>query len=809
MELLGRDREVADVVERLQRRRLVTVIGLGGIGKTSVARVAAARAGDAFAHGTHFVDLTRVDAPDDVAGALAAQLGYPSFGALLGTWGEQPALLVVDHCEHVIAAAARAILELLDACPTPTVLATSRSPLDVPGESLVALGPLGMPAPGGRDATRRVRGGPALRLFLDRACDAGAELRGSEFDAMVELCRRLDGVPLAIEIAAAQCRVETPTQILEHLTANAAGDRSGARGAGRHPGVRATIAWSYALLAPELQHLFDRLGIFAGAFTASMAHGLIDPRDDIRPPFDEDAYRTATCLESLVASALLLVDHHGPETWYRMPETVRRCALDQLRERGLLHETWERFVDHVVAQVTAIPSRGDQHPEPGARAQLLARFDDMTATLRWLLDHDERADRALRIVAALGAIVHHARAGDLLGIGDAVLSRWCDTRTPYWADAAATVAACRHLTGRPDAALQLADHALSTASDSLLADISLHRVMGEARRALGDPLGAATHFEQGAKEARARSAYTAAIELDVARAIALTDAGTSVDALALVREAHREAEERSATAVEVWAASVEAHLRLHTDAAGALPVIERALDAARRIHHDAAIAVAVRARVLALVTVDRLDDAAVETLELLDRLVERGALDELRTALDTAAIVLARAGRRGWADLAATARALPIVNLSPSVDHERFPLPPGDGTILEPRDAIRVARRQLRDFIDAVPPATATASTAEAAFVWAGDLWELRFGGKVAYLKASKGAADLARLLAAPHREIQCPDASDSSAMTQRLRATIRRIEDAHPQLARHLERSITTGGACCYRPEHDITWHT
>ena len=135
----------------------MTVIGPGGVGKTALAAAAATSCAARFALGAHVVDLTRVETGEDVGGTLAGQLGFPSFAALIGSPGEQSALVVVDNCEHVIDAAAEAIAGLLEACESPTVLATSRSPLDLPGESVVALAPLPVPPPGERDVDSPAR----------------------------------------------------------------------------------------------------------------------------------------------------------------------------------------------------------------------------------------------------------------------------------------------------------------------------------------------------------------------------------------------------------------------------------------------------------------------------------------------------------------------------------------------------------------------------------------------------------------------------------------------------------------------------
>ena len=216
---------------------------------------------------------------------MAGQLGFPSLRSLVLSLGDAPALLVLDNCEHVRAAAAALCRELLAEVPALAVLATSREPLGVDGETLLELGPLALPASGDR---ADVEAAPATRLFAERARSAGARASATaaEFEAIADLCRRLDGVPLAIELAAARARSLTSGELLAHLDRRF--DllrRAEPVGRARHASLRAAIDTSYELLDEEERAFFRALGVFAGPFGAELAHAVAAPRRH-RPPGD-------------------------------------------------------------------------------------------------------------------------------------------------------------------------------------------------------------------------------------------------------------------------------------------------------------------------------------------------------------------------------------------------------------------------------------------------------------------------------------------------------------------------------------------
>ncbi len=219
VEVFGRATELADVHARVVAGcRLVTVVGPGGVGKTTLATAAMGALEALFPGRGHVVDLSRIDRPDAVAGALAAQLGFSSFEGLVESSTETPALVLVDNCEHVLDAAGEAIGRLLERCDSPAVLATSRSPLNLAGELVVVLAPLDVPEPGTADGTTS-----AVQMFCDRARHAGVNIDADDLAVVGDLCRRLDGLPLAIEIAAARTRSLAVGDILGRLQLPAGG----------------------------------------------------------------------------------------------------------------------------------------------------------------------------------------------------------------------------------------------------------------------------------------------------------------------------------------------------------------------------------------------------------------------------------------------------------------------------------------------------------------------------------------------------------------------------------------------------------
>jgi predicted ATPase/DNA-binding XRE family transcriptional regulator len=325
--LIGRQAEVTAVAQLSLTERLVTLTGPGGVGKTRLAIAAARSTLAKFGAGTWWVELGSVRDSGHVRAAVlralnpSGQTGDAADGQPLPALPEEPAMVVIDNCEHVLDAAATVIAELLS-LPSVTVLATSREPLAIPGEIRWLVPALRTPPP---DATVTAAGlidVPSVALFVERARRAsrGFSLTGDNAAAVARICRRLDGLPLALELAAAQASWLPPQRLADELEHRGLPAAAAARGvAGRHATLRASIEWSYRLLSDEEQAAFGCLAAFPGPFTpaafAAATNHAVDPR------------RGTRILTSLVEKSLVLTG--SPPGRYRVPKTIRAFAAEQ------------------------------------------------------------------------------------------------------------------------------------------------------------------------------------------------------------------------------------------------------------------------------------------------------------------------------------------------------------------------------------------------------------------------------------------------------------------------------------------------
>ena len=342
---VARKRELAEVEKLLARSRLITLTGVGGIGKTRLAVEAGRRVLRRFRDGVWLVDLSGLSDPSLVPAAVASVLGVregpgrPLTTSLVEACRPRQALLILDNCEHLVAACARVVDELLKHCDAVRILATSRERLGLAGEVTWQVPSLSLPNLNRLDTPEQALGSGAAELFVERVAEArpGFKLTDRDSLSVAQICHRLDGIPLALELAAARARTLSLGQIaarLEHpLRLLASGTHSVLP---RHRTLRAAIDWSYQLLDEPERILLRRLALFVGSWTLDGAERIVTG-DGI------GAAEVLDLLTSLIEKSLIIAEDHGSEFRYRLLETVRDYAHERLIESGELEALRQRY----------------------------------------------------------------------------------------------------------------------------------------------------------------------------------------------------------------------------------------------------------------------------------------------------------------------------------------------------------------------------------------------------------------------------------------------------------------------------------
>ncbi|MGB8907238.1 MAG: helix-turn-helix domain-containing protein [Candidatus Cybelea sp.] len=371
--LVGRERDLAEVGELIAGAHVLTLTGAGGVGKTRLVVQLGYEARDDCEDGVWFVDLAAVGASSDVAPAIANAFGIreradqPLIDTIANALLRKKVLLLLDNCEHVVGAAAAAIDKILTECPDVRILATSRQPLGVPGERTYRLGSLSLEA--------------SVAFFCESAqrADPSFSLNG-DLVVIEGICRRLDGIPLAIELAAARVRLLGLSQI-EALLSERFPVLTGGGRLARHQTMRALVDWSYDLLSEEEQLLFVRLGIFPAEFTFEAALAICGG----------EAIATSRVLEtlgSLVDKSLLTSERHGKTRRFRLLETMRAYALEKLGDG--INVLNERHAQYYLKLVQSVDER-----TPNWSDVLEADFHNLRRALDWAID--EQGDVALGV----------------------------------------------------------------------------------------------------------------------------------------------------------------------------------------------------------------------------------------------------------------------------------------------------------------------------------------------------------------------------------------------------------------------------
>jgi non-specific serine/threonine protein kinase len=520
--LIGRERERAAAGALLleEARPVVTLAGPGGVGKTRLALAVAGDVAGHFADGVVWVDLAPLREPDYVAAAVVQALGItPPPGvsdrdAIVGHLRPRQALLLLDNCEHLVAAAAELSAAILAACPAVQALATSRAPLRVRGEHLAVVEPLPLPDSDAADEGQAENA--AVRLYRERARAAGApEDELAALATIAAICRRLDGLPLAIELAAAQARVLPPAALLARLEHRLPLLAGGPRDApDRQQTIRDTIRWSYDLLTDQERAAFRRLAVFVGGFTLEAARAVA------LPGADPDGVMS------------WLVEHHlvrrtdaGAAPRFTLLETIREFGLEQLAESGeeraareahagwfaaLADEAWELLIDRFEADWLE---------------RTAAERDNFRAALSWFKQGQSFAEM-LRLAASLFGFWHyHSYRGEGRAVLERALNLSRDADVP-------TDTRARALYAASALTRNLGDHPRATALAEEL------RALGEARgdrwlvargeRLLSYAALSAGDFPEAASHAQEAVAAFTALGQPAMAAISRTDLGAAL-----------------------------------------------------------------------------------------------------------------------------------------------------------------------------------------------------------------------------------------------------------------------------------------
>ena len=403
---VGRLAELHGIADAFRMTRLVTLAGPGGSGKTRLAIEVGRSITARFPDGVWFVDLSSIVDADHLPQAIASVLGVPeqlerpAIAAVVDHLRPMRALVILDNCEHVVVASSRVSADLLAACPDLVILSTSREALRVDGELVWRLAPLGVPELGDGHTPFSVpdaMGHDAVRLFIERArfVQPGLELTDANVGAIVDICRRVDGLPLALELAAARVNVVSLAQLAERLADTLQVLTGGSRTAdARHQTLRATLTWSYDLLLEPERRLLERASVFVGGWTLDAIENVVTG-EDIR-----SADVLGLIAQLIDKSLVVTAPAASGRLRYRMLEPVRQFCFEQLLARSEDHAVAHRRHAHWFRRMAEDGESGLRTDEQEMWLDRLdADHDNMRAALAWSFEHDH--DVAVQMCSSL------------------------------------------------------------------------------------------------------------------------------------------------------------------------------------------------------------------------------------------------------------------------------------------------------------------------------------------------------------------------------------------------------------------------
>jgi predicted ATPase/DNA-binding SARP family transcriptional activator len=562
---VGREEDYRAITGLLGEARLLTLHGPGGVGKTRLALEVTARIGSRYRDGARLCDLAAIRRPAAVTPAIATAVGLserafqPLEDQLVADLAGRDLLLVLDNCEHVADAVAIIAERLLRETRSVTVLATSRERLRVDGEHRWPVRPLSADGPRS----------PAVRLFLDRARAADPTFVAADAGEIAALCARLDGLPLAIELAAARLPGTTIAELARNLNDRFGLLTVGRRADARHQSLRAVADWSYQQLPPAEQRLFDQLSVFRGWFDISDA-GAVSA---------SEPGGIAPLVLQLADRSLISARRDGDTARYRMLETLRGYGLERLEERGELEAAHGRHARWAAALVTEA-DRGMRGPAEAAwAARLGGHLDDLRAAHGWTAGHD--TELGLRMTAELHWYAQWRCQPEVFRWADVSAAAAAGSRSPFYPDSLASAALGAVYRGDLGTA-ETAAHAALQAARSL-APVAARRALealGDVGIFRGDLERAASVYDQAYHLSMAEGEHLDAAWDASSAAAALTYDGRLEEARHWARrcaDAAAASGAPSALAIAAWTTGEIAAL---TDPGEAVRHLERAIELA-------------------------------------------------------------------------------------------------------------------------------------------------------------------------------------------------------------------------------------
>jgi len=588
--LIGRDDEAAELVATVVPGKLITLTGPGGVGKTRLAERVVAGAASRFEDGAVWCDLAPLRDPAGVPIALLDVLAVPQVGEqaalerALAAVGSRQLLLVLDCCEHVLGGVAALVTRLRERCPNLAIVTTSREHLRLPGEQLHDVAPLAVPA-ANADAAQ-VAASPAGALFCRRAREAEPSfaLRDDNAATIAQLCRRLDGIPLALELAAARMRALSPEAIVARIDRRFELLTGGSPGVDdRHQTLHALVDWSYQLLTAAEARMFDRLAVFAGSFT-------LDAAEQVTPDDPTEVDDVAGLLAELVDKSLVVVERGAGEVRYRLLDSLRAYGLAQLQRKGELDLAQGAHARYHVTLAVSLGAAVTGADEQAALADLAAVLDDLRVAQEWLLEGADTGP-ALQLAAALHDDLVFRPRSEVFAWAERALQLPDATTDPAAPSVLATVARGAMNRGDLARARACAEQALAASGDDratlwaqyVLTTVALYEgrlddalALADRRAELADTLGSAYHRSLAA----------------VSRSLAELYRGDPQAAIASAKRARVDAEGSGSWTARAWALYSHGEACLETAPDQAAELLEQAIVAAREVDRRFIVGVA-------------------------------------------------------------------------------------------------------------------------------------------------------------------------------------------------------------------------